>query len=404
MNALGIVLILSAAGGQTAPTSANLVGATVQVNNAPVVRLRWMMEEGWIPAGGYNLYRSDGTNTIKLNSSPLKVKDTVGLSDKVFQTAIQPIRIGGPQSLISLAKPTRQSSATTFAAMRTSVASLKGLAGGPVTPTQIHAAITKTPAVAGFMSSLPKTPPGAAKQVLTANQKIAIARSHLAMTAMTMPGAADTLGMGFDDTKATLNANYTYTLKVINGAGETAVGTFAINVGHDPLPPAPVLEAPVQTGIGAMSLHLEVPQGVDESKFGILYYRVTRTDTAHPQGLLLSNGHIVPTYTRLPNGTEVASLVTYLDQVKNTGDRTTSVPAVAVGNVTYAAQLFDSFGRSNGAPVTTTGVCKDIAPPGAVNGATATYETGVGGKQFVVVNFAPSVGDATTPNPNPNDV
>ena len=406
----GLIFLTLTGASQAAPTTGKLVGATVQVNGAAAVRLRWMMDEGWIPNGGFNLYRSDGSSTpVKLNSTPLTVKGSLALTDQVYKTAIQPVRITGAQAFMAKSKVGRQSSSTTFAAMRASVKGVTGAAGGPPTTAQIHTAITKTSAVSTFMSSLPRGSAQPQKRVFTANEKIAIARSHLAMSAMTLPGAADTLGMGYDDTKVTGNASYTYTLKAINNGSEGQVATFSITVGKDALPPAPIVEEPVQTGVGAMSLHFEVPQGVDESNFGIFYYKVTRTDSAHLSGLVLSNGHIVPTYQTTTTGVEVASLVTYLDQGRaatNRGGVSNAVPPVAVGNVTYAVQLFDSFGRNNGAPVTVTTVCKDIAPPGPVTGATATYQapTGVGGKQFVIVNFTPSVGDATVVKPNPTDV
>ena len=375
----GLILFVALSSKQL-PTTGKLIGATVQANGATIVRLRWTMDEGWIPNGGFNIYRSDGTNAIKLNSAPLQVTSALGKSDKVYQTAIRQVKITGSQTLLMQAKSGRQSSATTFAAMRSSVKPLTGTLGGPPTVAQIQGAANKTPAVVAYMSTLPKGSPQPKTRVFSANEQIALARSHLAISAMTMPGAADALGMGFDDTKVTANAAYTYTLKAINNGAETQAATFAITVGKDPLPPAPLVEEPIQTSVTAMSLHLEVPQGVDESNFGVLYYKVVRTDSKNPSGVVLSKGQIIPTYRTTTGGAEVASLVSYLDN------------GVAVGNVSYAVQLFDSFGRSNGAPVTVTTVMKDIAAPGPVNGATSTYQPakGAGGKAFALVHFTPS--------------
>ncbi|MHB8635335.1 MAG: hypothetical protein ACYC96_02565 [Fimbriimonadaceae bacterium] len=389
----GLLLLVALHGGQGAPSSGKLIGATVHVNGAPVVRLRWVMDEGWIPNGGYNLYRSDGTTTLKLNSAPLRVKDQQGLNDKVYQLAAQPVRLNVGQSFLLPIKATRVSSAPAFSAMRTAVKGITGAAGGPGTESQIRNAVSKTAAVVAYMAALPKRPTQPTKPVYTNVQKVAMARSHLAVTAMTLPGAAETLGMGFDDTKVTLNAPYTYTLKAIIDGVENPIATFKITVGKDPLPPAPLVEEPVQTGVQAMSLHLEIPQGVDEASFGMLYYKVLRTDATHPAGVVLANGHIVPTYQTTSGGVEVASLVSYLDS------------GVAIGNVSYGVQLFDSFGRSNASPVAVTAVVKDIAPPAPVTGATATYQAPKGGGgQFVIVHFAPSKGDATASKPNPADV
>lgn len=380
-------LVLIATAGRQAATG-KLVGATVQVNAQPAVRLRWSMADGALPSGGFNVYRTDPSGTTKLNPAPIDAAPE-GKRDPTYVLAAKAMRIAGVQSQLISGKVTRQSSASAFAAMRSGIKTLTGVAGTPPTALQIRSAMNKSPEVGALFKSLTPGAKFKGKRVYSDAEKVANARTFVILQAMLHPEAASKLGLGFDDTKVTANASYTYTLKAVEGGAETQVATFQITVGKDPQPPTPTVEEPVQTGEHSISLHMEVPPNVDETDFGVLSFNVVRIDSAHPSGVPVSKDPIMPSYQTTLAGTQVATLTTFMDS------------GASFGNVTYQVKLVDSFGRLSPTPASVSTVMKDIAAPAPVTGAVATYSmTRPANKQSVTVTYTASQGDSTAPLPN----
>lgn len=381
MILLGISLLLAGQG--AAPTQATLVAGTVVTNGSMLVRLRWSMAEGWIPDGGFNLYKSiGGAAPVKLNAAPLKV-DASGASHPMIQTAMQKVAVDGKQEFLSSKVLARVSSAPTFAAIRDAAATGLALHTGEK---GIRASIVTHPSFKAYSSKLPKLQP----KLATPNQvqQVGIARSQVIIGAMTVKGFAEKVGLGFDDSQVQSGAKVTYTLKAINGGVESGVlATLPFTVGADPQPPTPLVEAPIQSSAHALDLHFEIPANVTESAYGALWFQVTRFDSANPNGVSVSAVPIMPSYVNTTDGNETAALTSFVDT------------KAAYGAVKYTVQVEDAFWRL-GPPVTVQTNFTDIAAPAPVPGAAAFNPGKRGAAPAPTITFIASAGDSTVKLPN----
>lgn len=383
MLSLAVYLILASQGG-TPPTHATLVAGTVVANGSTLVRLRWAMDDGWLPDGGFNLYKAIGTGTpVKLNSAPLRV-DAAGASSPMIQSAMQKVAVDGQQAFLNSKPRPKASSASTFAAIRTAAAAGLGLQLGEK---GVRAAIVTNATYQAFGAKLPKV--GPKLTTLSQVQQVGLARSQVIIGAMTVKGFAEEAGLGFDDTSVQAGAKVTYTLKAINGSVESGVlATLPFTVGADPQPPAPLVEAPIQTAAHAMDLHFEVPTNVDESAFGALWFQVIRVDNANPSGVSLSAAPILPSYVQTSDGNDTAALTSYVDT------------KAAYGPVKYTVQVVDAFSRVSQA-VTVQATMADIAAPAPVAGAAAFVPGKRGsGTPVPTIQYIASLGDASVKLPN----
>ncbi len=377
--------LLTLRGGRIAPpTHAVIAAGTVVHGGTTLVRLRWFMDEGWIPDGGFNLYRSSGgAAPVKLNAAPLKIA-AADLSDPIIQSAMTPIAVVGQQQFLNAPGRPRGTSAPTFSKLRDTAKSAAGLKTGEKA---IRSALATSPDFKAFAATLPKTPP--VKTSYSQVEQVGLARSQVVLGEMTIPGFAERAGLGFDDKQAQTGAAYTYTLKAINAGVESAViGTLPFTVGADALPPAPLVEEPIQVSAHVLNLHFEVPPAVSEAAFGALWFQVTRFDVKTPNGLNLSTDPILASYIATSDGKQTPALTSMTDS-----------PA-GYGAVKYNVQLVDAFGRI-GAATTVQTTFADIASPAPVLGAGADVPGKRGaGSPVPTITFMVSAGDSSVALPN----
>lgn len=367
---LTTLLLFTAARGQIASTG-TIIAGTVTAKGQTVVKLRWAMDDGAFPDGGFNVYRTEGATKVQLTGTPAKLATTLNRTDKVLAMALNPITVSKGHRLMNRQAGNRGTSVNEFRSIGQTVAA----APAGSSPAALRKMIA--PVVQGFNAKLLK--PAAPPTTPPLEDQVAEARAKLIMRAFLDDTTAQTAGLGMTDTTAQVGHIYTYTLTAIVGGQEKQVASLAnFKVGSDPLPPNPQVEAPVQISMDGEMLHMEIPAGVDEAAFGLLYFRVTRTDSGNPSPVLVGKGQIFPTYLTLANGGEVPSLTSYFD---------TGV-GMNFGNFTYTISVVDCFGRSCPNPVTLQGNFKNLFTPVASAGITGDYDASQG--QAVNVHWAPS--------------
>ena len=391
MNILPILVSLASLTGQgQTPSKATMMAATWvsppslagQVN---YVKLRWVMDDGWFPNGGFNLYRTMGSQTVKLNAKPMAINTSTG--DQMVGLATQQVVVGGQQRFFNATAGARTSSSTTFRAI------VSGAQTAAATPGTSAASIRQgvAPLLQAFNSKLVK--PAARSASASSAEQVGAARSHLILAAFMSDSNASAAGLGFTDNGTTPGitslpgfnpgASMTYVLKAVMSGVETQVSSLNFVVGQDPLPPAPVVEAPVQLSEYGLTLHMEIPPGVDESAYGLLYFKVTRTDASDPAPVQLGKGPIFPAYLATTAGGEIPALTTYFD----------ALDIFHIGPVKYSVTTCDAFGRTS-APVTISATFLNLLTPAPVP---ASEGSGVVSGQSVSanVNWVPSPDEGT---------
>jgi len=382
------------------PSNATLLAATTQVAGIAnlklnVIKLRWVMDDGWFPNGGFNLYRSaqGESPNVKVNTNPMKPANVNG--DQMLPLATQQTVVGNqPQRFLNKTAGARVSSSQAFRAIGSTAHAAAAQPGASAAVVRRSVA----PLIQSFNSQLVKQAPRKISNPTQA-ESIAAARSHLIMGAFMSDANAQAAGLGITDGHGANGAvdggfsageKIIYTLKAINNGSETQVAQITVTVGADVPPPAPIVEAPVQISDAGMTLHMEVPPNVDEASFGVLYFQVTRTDASEPNGIQVGKGAIFPAYLATANG-EVPALTTYFD----------SLDVFHFGPVSYSVKMVDGFGRSSAA-TTVSGNFANLVAPAAVpaaQGDGGINRTSQGANVVAVVHWIPSPDEGTQTAP-----
>ncbi len=310
----------------------SLRAATATVAGKPEVRLRWTIARGWLPAGGFRLYRAvGGAKKLVFESKPV--------SDAAIDALYA--KTGKGRGLWSLAKtvapteptlsfqPVRPASAAAlFQQRKTLLGGLMAKPGPAVPKAQKSQQLSQLNATFGRGGARPAPP--AAPSGLTP----LAARGELHLAAFVNPAAAEVVGLGATDRDAKSGEVVTYTLhgltaaKVESAQPVATLSNFA--VGQDAPPPAP-------TGLAAfqddeeVSLRWDRIPAATEASLLHASFRIYRLDpgksaptlrTSKPLVIMALDGDLEP----------VAFFVDKLE-----------VP----GTHTYQVSLVDGFGRES---------------------------------------------------------
>ena len=369
----------------TAPLTVALRAAAAEgATHRMEVRVRWTVTDGWLPAGGFNLYRSDAStpvNSTALGGSLANAPATlaigathrVQLGTLLSKAAIVP----ATGTLPPLTTPVVRgaSAASRFSQLATAAQQRKGLpprqTSGLIAPTSATTAAAAGTAsgAAGAAAARPAPvaplPQAAAPRVTApsiADQTIA-ARRTLLLGAATHPEMAATLGLAYDDPNVTPGQTYTYTLRrAVGGLTAPTLATVTITVPQSTAglkPPAPVGLQAVQLTAGTVGLRWQRLSIADETQMGVASYNVYRVATSSLQSKPFDPKIVAPL-------NDVPVLVT--DIVTGTAGDTSAAGAAAptepttfytdsklvtadaqpiTGAMTYLLTVTDVFGRTS---------------------------------------------------------
>lgn len=301
------------------------------------VRLRWMVDDGAIPVGGFNVYRSvNGAKSIKINAVPIKPDVPSTPNGSAFlKNFYAPVHLNVLHGVFqqTVLRDNTNLSSDTFRAMRT-IAEQKLIATGATIwqETKVHPIL---PEVIQKYNQLFK-PIKAEKlnlALISPMQQAIIFRRHLTLETLTHSAEALALGLGYTDTGVTLGEKVTYTLRTLSATGAevpNVVASCDIMVGADPQPPAPKILPPIQTGQSTVVLHWGDPPSSQMHYFLTATYRVFRIDSTHPAGIQINKRPVMISYVQ-----GVPSAVSFQDNT------------APLGAVSYKVTMQDAFGRES---------------------------------------------------------
>lgn len=371
---LALFAFVGLAGWQVRADTVSLMAATANPNTKPEVRLRWVTTDSWLAPGGYNLYRIVNGQRTKVNTQPITTKPGT-LKPEMVTVLRRPVQVAGglPQAGFfqkALPRDTTHVSREAFKAYGTVLKQQSALTAPQLW--KLHQG--KTPIIAvpqalqryhtlmfrkgnGQLNPQP-LPPG---RKLTPEEETIRRRQQLQLAALVNPSLADALGMSYTDQNVQNGQQITYALRAIDDKGTESpndVATVTITVGKDPQPPAPDVEAPIQTGVHSVAFHwTDPPENVMKTLVTGAYV-VWRIDKAHPQGVKINDHPIMVSYQNA-NGSRTPSLITFTDD---------NAP---IEPLTYKITLTDAFGRVS-QPTTVQMAMEDWRTPSPVTGAQAS--------------------------------
>jgi fibronectin type 3 domain-containing protein len=369
----------------------------------PIVRLRWSLVDGWLPAGGFNVYRD---NDVKpLNSAPLIAQtgplpeggDTISgrkapaefhhIYAKALALAVN--KAHHPEKEISpfTGHPHQRgaSSEDVFKAMEQHHERVMELHQGLPRWHEQNTILQlrQSTKVAEYLSwlqegptVLPKdlkgtvspkrAPPSEAEQVRQS-------RKGLIMAATVYPAVAAHLGLAFDDRNIAAGQKHSYRLRALvsdgkGGTTEKDVAECDITVGNDPHPEPPSPIVGYQSGDNRVYLRWGRPTPEGERELGSLSYHVMRFDKDHPQGISLAKTPImvldIPLKEPVRRGAQTITSVEPRWFVTDGG--------VKPGEVRYEVKTIDIFGRQSPA-ATLKLTIKDLRRPSIPEAAAAEH-------------------------------
>jgi len=335
----------------TAPLQAeerfNLVGVAALRGQALEVRLLWLPQTGWLPEGGFALYRRKGEGPL------------VKVLTKKPDPTLLPAEV---QSKAVLAE-----AAATFRAGIRAQSSLGAFQELKRTAEQLQQQNVPTSVIQQRVGNLPTVRSlnpqrtAAKRPAPTAAEQAEAVRSQVALAALTDRDKAKSLALAFDDAEVQDGDTLQYVLKGVSASGtEQAVplATFRITVRRaETTPPAPDAASfsAVQLDQDSAVLHWEPLTDTELERL------VLPTYTVHLGEQKRSRTPILLTSYANSATSHTASLTAFQDD------------QVPLGNQTWSLTLTDAFGRTS-APVRTTLTMQDLRIPRPVGAVLARYE------------------------------
>lgn len=325
----------------------SLVGVSALRGQNLEVRLLWLPQSGWLPEGGFALYRRKGEGPLVklLTRKPDPVLLPVALQAKATVAATLPTFRGGARA---------QSSLSAFQALKSTAEQLHQQ---NVPTAKVQQQVGNLPGV----KSLDPVRTGAKRPAPTAAEQAEALRSQIALVALTDRDKAKALALGFDDAEVQEGDTLQYVLKGVDASGaEQALplATFRVTVRRaDTAPPPPDATSfsAVQLDQDSALLHWEAPTDTELDRLVLPTYTVTLSEQKRNQTPILLTSHATSSTTH------AASLTSFQDD------------KVPLGSQTWKLTLTDAFGRVS-APVSTTLTMKDLRIPRPVGAVLARYE------------------------------
>lgn len=366
------MLVLTGGPGASAGDSPTVVlrAAAAQGKSGIEVRLRWSLTDGWLPDGGFNLYRSD--RPAPLNAMPLGANASAGSNAQINIGAAHLFQLG---KLLSRAHATPTSTLPPLAEVQARPASAQAdfdrlaphpataVPPAPDTPASTAAAQTMPLVTAHIASKIATAPPSTFETTLAS-------RRALLLGAALHPAISNALGLSFDDSNVSPGQTYTYTLRPIrNGTEGPAVATVSVTVPKDTSelkPAAPTGLRAIQTGADTVALRWERLSSQTEAEMGVAKYDVFR----RRENSKLEKLNDVPVMVVNVGTPGAQGAVTNLHEPKAFFTDT----APLLGRVEYQIVVTDIFDRSSEPAQVLLNVA-DLRPPREVPFAGAQLQT-----------------------------
>ncbi|MBC8063853.1 MAG: hypothetical protein H7Y17_03420 [Chlorobia bacterium] len=349
-----------------------MLAASAMVGQKPEVRLRWVVFSGWIPDGGYRLYRLNGTQKQLIFPAPTR-KNVAGLKH---------LNTGGPKQVIKGTTPAKPDISTTFTLankplgasavlmtaggarakssadlFRTRMESSVNLRKNPIVGQgSLPEALNRLAPIQQFFGSL-KPRPSTAPVVTSEEAKVVNARRSIIIASLTSEDVADAVGLGAKDMGVQSGQVVSYALFEVGAGGKDGTAPVAtinnFEVGKDPLPPTPANVLAAQTDHGIFELRWDRVAEAVEDDLGLVTYHVRRSDAPGAAGKPLTNEPIV--IPDIPTKTGIVEPIAFYTDRK-----------APVGRISYQVILEDCFGRRS-APGTIEVASEDLRTPNAPN-------------------------------------
>lgn len=367
-----------------------LLAASEPSGSAVDVKLRWVINEGWVPPGGFRLYRVAVGKKTRVY--PPATASTAKLSPQVTalrQSAVLPF--SGDSKLFAETLTRPPSSASVFQARSTKAKELikKPQMNGRI----LKESLITLPPVSSFFNNLKAPPTGPRMQTLAKpGEKVLDARRALIFSALASPASADVLGFGATDKGLPAGTTVGYELYEVGSDGRDAANPVAsisgFRAGADPMPTPPTNVLATQIGEGEVELRWDRLNEADETKAGLALYdirRFTGTQGITPVQPALGRTVTTPGTVLTPQPIVIADLKTttgFVEPFSFFADK-----AAEPGRNTYSVVLVDGFGRRS-APATVVIDVEDLRVPSAPS-PIAVELTG-GGRNMIRVREAPN--------------
>ena len=333
-------------------------GATANVGATPVVKLRWVFTEGFLPDGkGFNVYRISNGTASKINTVPITVapsKLAVEMQ-KLFAVARTSVAgVPGKSLFHAELGGVAESSALGFEAMKQEVGQQSAKSENMfLTSRERFGMAMKSDSVKEFASEVaPRRGQDRQRVInkpLTETQKqtltVANARTSLVVNSLVQEELGQELGLAFQDRSILAGQKLTYVLTFIDASGDEyqlqTIKDFV--VGADPVPQPPTHFGGLQVGVNAVGLHWDQDKQTSDAGF-LCHYTVTVNGIQKASNLVLADG---------PNssGGRRYRVFGYVDH------------KATPGAVTYTLTMTDAFGRSPAPVQATVSVADWTCPP-----------------------------------------
>lgn len=327
-----------------------LLGVPAKRGNALEVRLLWLPKTGWLPAGGFALYRAKGTGPLT-KIATLK-PDTTLLPAELSAKA----SLGATTAKLTERAARPASALTAFREFKTTLEAPTSKLRPPVLVRKEAGAL---PSVKR-LDPVRKTKNTGKKATPTPAEEAEELRGQIALAALTDHAKAQKLALAFNDPEVSEGDSVKYVLRGLESNGSeqaTALGTVTVLVrAADATPPPPDAAgfSAVQLDQDSAGLHWEDPTETESDKLVLPRYDVYRDETKRNTSPILLTSH------ETASGA-ASSLISFQDD------------KLKLGPVTYRLTLTDAFGRTS-APVTTTVTMTDLRVPTPIAGTFARYE------------------------------
>ncbi len=289
------------------------------------VRLLWMPTQGWLPAGGVNVYRQ----------LPGKAEELIGKRIAAAEGFIKPATLAKLNDSASAGSDTFsgsivkvESSKAVFNGIKSDVSTLLQQR---VPPVQMRQMLQKSPSWATHLKSLK---PGTAIKGSPTNTK-----GQVLVQALANPVLGAKLGLSFTDPSATEGQSVTYSLRGIDAGGTEDYNQIAevkiVPSLQSARPPAPFELDAFQLDQSTADLHWEAPTGAEQASLGLVSYRVVRVDAQHAGGATINSSPVLIASQETVAGGHVAVPTTFRDS------------KAPLGSVTYQVFTEDAFGRES---------------------------------------------------------
>ncbi len=324
--------------------SYKMISGTLTGTNAGKVRLLWIVDGGWLESEGYVLFRQVGATDAKtelLTPKPIRADASV-LSDPIL-SRVTPIN--SPKAFV------RASSSDVFRSVANDIKPILQNPRAKISKAKIATIRAKNSMLLDLRHKI-GIPPTSSQGPMSPDEMSEQARSQVLLRGLSDIKSAEALGITFVDSKVDTGMKIHYILRKYNKDFTVKMPDLAtcdIVVGSDPMPPAAIVEDPIQTGANTIQLHFEAPTTVDQSAFGLLRYQVLRKDSTWNTNIPISNQPVLLNYTSV-EGKMVPTVTSYTDS------------GIAVGPVEYTIQTIDAFGRMTSAAPKTTQLIDTMSP------------------------------------------